>query len=135
MHLSNDRVAGVLGATTSLWWGFDQIDMAFHNWDLQSALFYVLHMQVAFLFVCRHHAVTQRNDMCTWVICGASLASVYFFDLSRRTSGTVYGLGESLTYSGCVLSILAIAALGKGFGVLPAFRCLATEGPDRKSVV
>lgn len=127
----SDRIAGLLGASASLCWCVYQVDTALNNWNLQAVLFYVLHIQVAIFFICRHRPIAKCDDIATCLICGASLVGVYLVDFSAQSSGILAVFGEGVTFVGCMLSILAIAALGKGFGVLPAFRRLASAGPYR----
>ena len=131
MAQGSDRIAGLLGASASLWWCFYQGDTALNNWNLQAAFFYIIHAQVALLFVSRLKSIVKGSQESAWLICGASLVGVYLIDFSVQPSGILSTLGESLTLAGCMFSILAIASLGKGFGVLPAFRRLAFRGPYR----
>ena len=131
MTQAGDRIAGLLGAFISLWWCVYQLNIEPSQWNLQIVLFYIFQIQVALLFICRLNPVVKRADMTVWLICGASLIGVYLIDFSVKDIGIRAIFGERLTYAGCMFSILAIAMLGKGFGVLPAFRCLASKGPYR----
>jgi len=131
MTQAGDRIAGLLGASLSLWWCIYQVNIEPSRWNLQAVLFYLFQIQVALLFIFRLKPVFARADMTVWLICGASLVGVYLIDFSVKYTGNFSIVGECLTYAGCIFSILAISALGKGFGVLPAFRRLASKGPYR----
>lgn len=129
MTRRGDRMAGLFGATVSLGWCGYHLDAISADWSAQAVLFYALHILVALLFLGRRHPVAACAKTDTWLVCGASLLGVSLFDFSARSPGAVAELADGLTLLGGALSILGLAALGKGFGVLPAFRQLASGGP------
>ena len=124
-----DRLAGLLGASASLAWCAYHIDTTRGPWSFQAILFYALQIQVAVLFVRRRDPLAACTRLSMWLICGASLVGVVLFDFSAPSEGASGAVADGLTLAGGTLTILGFATLGKGFGVLPAFRQLASSGP------
>ena len=129
MTRHGDRIAGWLGASASLAWCAYHIDTLRGPWSFQALVFYALQIQVAVLFVRRRDPLAACTRPGMWLICGASLIGVGLFDFSARSAGAPGAVADGLTLAGGALAILGFAALGQGFGVLPAFRQLASSGP------
>lgn len=130
-QMNGERIAGIAGAMTFLCVACLQMAPAAAHWDCQSTAFFLFHGEVAFFLLIRTAALSMRADARTWLICGVSLCDTALVDFSAPTSSSADTLANTMTLAGCFICIFSVACLGRGFGILPAWRRLADRGPYR----
>lgn len=121
------RILDFLWATLTLALAAPCLRYAWEYRDIQAGIYFLIHLQVAVLFLARTRVLCRPTKKLAYLIAIASTFYSYLFRFEESRSHWS-PVGPALTLVGSVLCAIAILSLGRRFGVLPAFRGLATEG-------
>jgi protein-S-isoprenylcysteine O-methyltransferase Ste14 len=95
---------------------------------LQSAIYFLLNVQAAILFLVRTPADAVDASSKSYLICLSSFSCPFLMHFPPEFAGTMVHMGQGITFVGSVICLLAVGQLGRGFGVLPAVRRVTTGG-------
>ena len=95
--------------------------------DVQGLVNFILHLQVALLFLIRQREKSRSQQKLAHLVAVASTFYPYLYNFESRHAGLYHPLGPALTFMGSATCFAAMWSLGKCFGVLPICRGVSTN--------
>lgn len=96
--------------------------------EYEAAMYFVLHLVAAVLFLVRHPPRAVSKDPVAILVVGLAQVYLYLYDVTVPAAGWTYSVGLLATQLGIVLAIASLQSLGRFFAVLPSARGLKTSG-------
>jgi len=128
-HFLQRAITGV-AASLALAAAILQVQVVLHGnvWHLGTVIFYFF---IFVLFILRRPSRHASHSFRHWICALGGVFLPFLLALNPDHSTTLFWISLPVQISGMVLSIVALSALGRSFGVIAAHRSIKTGGPYR----
>ena len=117
----------VIWCAITLMLALDAILFAIENREIESLVYFLIHMEIALLFLVRNQPRAISDNSTGYLVAVLSTFYLFLFDPDPSLQTALQPVGLAVTLAGSALCLLSILSIGRCFGILPMDRGLQTN--------
>ena len=117
----------VIWCAATLILAVDAILFAIENREIESLVYFLMHMEIAILFLVRNQPRAISDRSTGYLVAVLSTFYLFLFDPDPILQTALRPAGLAVTLAGSAFCLLSILSIGRCFGILPMDRGLQTN--------